>query len=233
MRADAGCIQYKGGVMGAFREPLLAFNSGSARALTYLALAPVLFLIGAIPTAHLIARRRGIGDLRTTGSQNVGASNIARLAGKKWGAITLIADALKAIVPIALLRGFNIIREGDILWVGVLLMLGHNYTPFLGWRGGKGVSVLGGILCYLSPVSVLLSLIPAIITYRKLHWVPGLTMALLLAFEVCALLGRLSITARLAPLVFGLVSLIAALPSVIRAPSQGVPPALRSDDSTY
>lgn len=219
--------------MSAFGEPLLALNIWTAMTLKYFVLAPMLFLIGAIPSAHLIARRRGIGDLRTTGSQNVGASNIARLAGKKWGTLTLIADALKAVVPIALLRGFGIIRESDILWVGVLLMLGHNYTPFLGWRGGKGVSVLGGILCYLSVGSVLLSLIPAIIVYRKWHWVPGLTMALLLAFEVCALLGRLSLTAQLAPLVFGLVSLIATLPSVIRVPSQGIPPALRSDDSTY
>ncbi len=201
--------------------------------LTYLVLPPILFLIGAIPSAHLIARRRGIGDLRTAGSQNVGASNIARLAGKKWGALTLVADALKAFVPIALLRGFGVIREIDILWIGVLLMLGHNYTPFLGWRGGKGVSVIGGILCYLSVGSVLISLIPAILVYRKLHWVPGLTIALLLTFEACAFIGNLSPTTKLAPLVFGLVSLVATLPNLIRMPGQGVPPALRDDGSTF
>ena len=201
--------------------------------LTYLVLPPILFLIGAIPSAHLIARRRGVGDLRIIGSQNVGASNIARLAGKKWGALTLVADALKAFVPIALLRGFGVIREIDILWVGVLLMLGHNYTPFLGWRGGKGVSVIGGILCYLSVGSVLISLIPAILVYRKLHWVPGLTIALLLAFEACAFIGNLSLTTKLAPLVFGLVSLVATLPNLIRMPGQGVPPALRDDGSTF
>lgn len=201
--------------------------------LIYLVLAPILFLIGAIPSAHLIARRRGIGDLRTIGSRNVGASNIARLAGKKWGALTLVADALKAFVPIALLRGFGLIREIDILWVGVLLILGHNYTPFLGWRGGKGVSVIGGILCYLSLGSVLISLIPAILVYRALRWVPGLTLALLLAFEACALIWRLPLTAKLAPLVSGLVSLIASLPSLIRTPSQGIPPVLRDDGSTF
>ncbi|MDQ6601269.1 MAG: glycerol-3-phosphate acyltransferase [Chloroflexota bacterium] len=201
--------------------------------LTYLVLPPILFLIGAIPSAHLIARRRGVGDLRIIGSQNVGASNIARLAGKKWGALTLVADALKAFVPIALLRGFGVIREIDILWVGILLMLGHNYTPFLGWRGGKGVSVIGGILCYLSVGSVLISLIPAILVYRKLHWVPGLTIALLLAFEACAFIGNLSLTTKLAPLVFGLVSLVATLPNLIRIPGQGVPPALRDDGSTF
>lgn len=201
--------------------------------LTYLVLPPILFFIGAIPSAHLIARRRGIGDLRTTGSQNVGASNIARLAGKKWGALTLVADALKAFVPIALLRGFGVIREIDILWVGVLLMLGHNYTPFLGWRGGKGVSVIGGILCYLSMGSVLISLIPAILVYRKLRWVPGLTIALLLAFEACAFIGNLSLTTKLAPLVFGLVSLVATLPNLIRMPGQGIPPAMRDDGSTF
>ena len=201
--------------------------------LTYLVLPPILFLIGAIPSAHLIARRRGVGDLRIIGSQNVGASNIARLAGKKWGALTLVADALKAFVPIALLRGFGVIREIDILWVGILLMLGHNYTPFLGWRGGKGVSVIGGILCYLSVGSVLISLIPAILVYRKLHWVPGLTIALLLAFEACAFIGNLSLTTKLAPLVFGLVSLVATLPNLIRMPGQGVPPALRDDGSTF
>jgi glycerol-3-phosphate acyltransferase PlsY len=217
----------------AFGEPSLAAQVWAARSLTYIVLPPILFLIGAIPSAHLIARRRGIGDLRETGSQNVGASNIARLAGRKWGALTLIADALKAFVPIALLRGFGIIREGDILWVGALLMLGHNYTPFLGWRGGKGVSVIGGILCYLSVGSVLFSLIPAILVYRMWRWVPGLTIALLLAFEACALIARLSVTTKLAPLVFGLIALIATVPNLIRTPSQGIPPALRGDGSTY
>ena len=216
-----------------FGVPSLASSVWTAMTLTYLVLPPILFLIGAIPSAHLIARRRGVSDLRTTGSRNVGASNIARLAGRKWGALALVADALKAFVPIALLRGFGVIREIDILWVGLLLILGHNYTPFLGWRGGKGVSVIGGILCYLSLGSVLISLIPAILVHRKLRWVPGLTMALLLAFEACALIGRLSLTAKLAPLVFGLASLIATLPNLIRAPSQGLPPVLRDDGSTY
>jgi len=219
--------------MAVIGEPLLASTIGAAMMLTYLVLAPILFLIGAIPTAHLIARRRGIGDLRDIGSHNVGASNIARLAGRKWGAVTLVADALKAFVPIALLRGFGIIREIDILWVGVLLMLGHNYSPFLGWRGGKGVSVIGGILCYLSVGSVFISLIPAILVYRALRWVPGLTFALLLAFAACAFIANLSPTAKLAPLIFGLVSLIATLPNLIRTPAQAIPPTLRDDGSTY
>lgn len=205
----------------------------TATTLWYLLLPPVLFLIGAIPTAHLIARRRGVGDLRTIGSRNVGASNIARLAGRKWGALALVGDALKAFIPIALLRGFGVIREVDILWAGALLILGHNYTPFLGWRGGKGVSVIGGILCYLSVGSVLISLIPAILVYRTLRWVPGLTIALLLTFEACALIGRMSLTSKLAPLIFGIISLIATLPNLIRAPNQGIPPVLRDDSSTY
>ncbi len=200
---------------------------------TYVALVPILFLIGAIPTAHLIARRRGIGDLRTIGSENVGASNIARLAGRRWGALTLVADALKAFLPIFLLRRFGVIREIDILWVGTLLILGHNYSPFLGWRGGKGVSVIGGILCYLSAGAVLISLIPAILTYRVLRWVPGLTIALLLSFEACAFIAGLSPTTKLAPLVFGATSLIATIPNLIRTPSRGLPPALRDDNSTF
>jgi acyl phosphate:glycerol-3-phosphate acyltransferase len=216
-----------------FGAPSLALSAGMAMTLKFLVLAPILFLIGAIPSAHLIARRRGIGDLRAIGSQNVGASNIARLAGRKWGALALVADALKAFVPIALLRGVGVIRESDILWVGVLLILGHNYTPFLGWRGGKGVSVIGGILCYLSFGSVLISLIPAILVYRALRWVPGLTIALLLAFEGCALIWRLSPTVKLAPLIFGGVSLIATLPGLIRTPSRSLPPVLRDDGSTY
>lgn len=211
----------------------LAATVWTAMTVRYLLLSPILFLIGAIPSAHLIAHRRGIGDLRAIGSRNVGASNIARLAGRKWGAVALVADALKAFLPIALLRGFGVIREIDILWVGALLILGHNYTPFLGWRGGKGVSVIGGVLCYLSLGAVLISLLPAMLVYRTSRWVPGLTMALLLAFEVCALIGRLSLTTKLAPLVFGAISLIATLPSLIRTPSQALPPALRDDGSTY
>lgn len=201
--------------------------------LKYVILPPILFLIGAIPTAHLIARRRGVGDLRTTGSKNVGASNIGRLAGRRWGVLTLLIDAVKGGVPILLLRKFGIINEIDTLWAGALLMLGHIYTPFLGWKGGKGLSVLSGILCYLSVWSLFISLVPAFIVYRWSRWVPGLGIVLLISFEVCALVRGLSITTKLAPVIFGVITLVPSLPELIRTPSRFKPPALRDDGSTY
>jgi glycerol-3-phosphate acyltransferase PlsY len=110
------------------------------------------FLIGSIPTGLLIARARGI-DLRKVGSGNIGATNVLRVAGKQAALLTLIGDIAKGIIPVALARavGFaehHVVYEG---LCGLAAIIGHDFSPFLRFKGGKGVATSIGVLLVFSP----------------------------------------------------------------------------------
>jgi glycerol-3-phosphate acyltransferase PlsY len=116
------------------------------------------FLMGAVPFSWLIARAKGI-DLRTTGSGNIGATNLMRACGKGSGITGLILDAVKGALPVllaVLLAG----REQVLLQAAAAsaAVLGHVYTPFLGFSGGKGVATALGALTALAPVPSLSAL---------------------------------------------------------------------------
>ncbi len=115
------------------------------------------FLVGSIPTGYLLARSRGI-DLRKVGSGNIGATNTARALGWGWGGFTLAVDIVKGALPVLLLPG-AVERFGgatDPEWTAVFCaaaaVAGHNWTPFLGFRGGKGVATGGGAMFALIPL---------------------------------------------------------------------------------
>jgi glycerol-3-phosphate acyltransferase PlsY len=112
-------------------------------------LIPVGYLLGSIPFGLLIGRAfRGL-DVRTMGSGNIGATNVLRAAGKGPAALTLALDMLKGWVPAALALRFH---EPEVLVATVALaaFLGHLYSIFLGFRGGKGVATFLGVLLALS-----------------------------------------------------------------------------------
>jgi glycerol-3-phosphate acyltransferase PlsY len=108
------------------------------------------FAFGSIPFSFLIARSRGI-DLRREGSGNVGATNLARLCGKKAGAAGFALDVLKGAIPAgaSLLAG----APGELRAITALAAIaGHVFTPWLGFRGGKGVATALGALAVLVPL---------------------------------------------------------------------------------
>ncbi len=115
------------------------------------------YLCGSIPTGVLIGKRLGI-DVRKVGSGNIGATNVARSAGKKAGILTLLGDAAKGLIPVLIVRALDL---GDTLLacVAVVAFLGHLYSPFLGFSGGKGVATGLGVFLGLAPQAILLSLI--------------------------------------------------------------------------
>ncbi|MCL4137559.1 UNVERIFIED_CONTAM: hypothetical protein GTU68_052043 [Idotea baltica] len=112
------------------------------------------FLIGAIPVGVLLTKARGI-DVRSVGSGNIGATNVARTAGAKLGIITLLADVLKGSLGTSLGDIFAH-SPGDLNLsgsLGLAVVLGHCFSPFLKFKGGKGVATGLGTFLYISPLA--------------------------------------------------------------------------------
>lgn len=111
------------------------------------------YLLGSIPTGLLLARFLGGVDIRTTGSGNIGATNVYRTMGRKIGVMTLIGDCLKGLVPLLLALRFGL-PETWIALVGLAAFLGHVFTIFLKFKGGKGVATALGVFLAISPLAV-------------------------------------------------------------------------------
>ena len=115
------------------------------------------YLIGSIPFGYLAGRLNGV-DLREHGSHNIGATNAVRVLGKKWGIPVFICDFLKGFLPLLFVKEqlggtVELFDADQMAWLlGTLaaLILGHTYTCFLGFKGGKGVATTAGCLFALS-----------------------------------------------------------------------------------
>jgi glycerol-3-phosphate acyltransferase PlsY len=126
----------------------------AAMALDYL-LIPGGYLFGSISAAILVCRLMGLPDPRTQGSRNPGATNVARLGGKKAAALTLAGDVLKGLIPVLIAQA---LQAGPLIQAATALaaFLGHLYPVFFGFRGGKGVATALGVVFGLHwPVGLL------------------------------------------------------------------------------
>jgi len=108
------------------------------------------FFLGSLPFGHWLALVRGI-DLRNQGSGNTGATNVGRVLGKKWGIFVFVLDLGKGWIAVALAKSVGNLPETWSLTVGVFAVLGHVFSPWLRFRGGKGVATSAGILIGLAP----------------------------------------------------------------------------------
>ncbi len=123
------------------------------------------FLIGAIPFGLLISQSAARIDITRRGSGNVGATNVARELGLKWGILTLALDVSKGFIPVCLFNHyFKSDFEAGLLIICVSTLLGHQFSPFLRFRGGKGVATALGIFLAVSPIQVIIALFLFIIT---------------------------------------------------------------------
>jgi glycerol-3-phosphate acyltransferase PlsY len=106
------------------------------------------YLFGSIPSGYLLARAAGLGDVRTIGSGNIGATNVLRTGNKGLAALTLIFDALKGAVPVWL--ALHYLGLYPALLAGLGAFLGHLFPVWLGFKGGKGVATYLGVLIGLA-----------------------------------------------------------------------------------
>jgi glycerol-3-phosphate acyltransferase PlsY len=115
------------------------------------------FLLGSIPTGLLVARSRGI-DLRNIGSGNIGATNVLRTAGRREALLTLLGDVLKGALPVIAAGYYQTGTPYEGL-IGLCAVLGHDFSVFLRFRGGKGVATSLGVLGVYSPQTGLVTII--------------------------------------------------------------------------
>ena len=113
--------------------------------LPYFLLVVAAYLLGSVSAAIVTCRVMGLPDPRTRGSGNPGATNVLRQGGKKAALITLMGDMLKGLLPVLLARALGAPIEVLAL-VGLAAFLGHLFPIFFGFRGGKGVATLVGVL---------------------------------------------------------------------------------------
>ncbi len=118
------------------------------------------YFLGSIPFGLLVAKAYGVGNLRGEGSGNIGATNVSRVVGF-WpaGFITFFLDALKGLLLIAPIR-LGWIAEpwlpasNPMMWgIGLAAVIGHCFTPWLKFKGGKGVATTFGVILFLAPGS--------------------------------------------------------------------------------
>jgi len=129
------------------------------------------YLLGAVPFGKIIAGMAAQIDITQRGSKNIGATNVARELGLKWGLLTLALDVLKGLVPILVFSACsfngNISSQMALAVVSLCPLLGHQFSIFMGFRGGKGVATALGIYMALSPIACVLGLLVFLLMVLK------------------------------------------------------------------
>jgi glycerol-3-phosphate acyltransferase PlsY len=146
--------------------------------LIYLTTAVGAYLLGSIPSGFLVAKAKGV-DIRSAGSGNIGATNAMRVLGKPAGIFVLLLDALKGYAAVAwlclaMLKMFNaasVDTETLRIIAGIGAVLGHNYTCWLKFKGGKGVATSAGVYLALAPWAVLVVFIVFILAVFATRYV--------------------------------------------------------------
>ena len=161
------------------------------------------YFIGAIPFAYIIVKLVKNIDIRTVGSGNAGATNAARVLGK-WGFISVfILDALKGFLPVFI--SYYFYGETVItLVVAAVVVLGHTYTVFLGFKGGKGVATGAGVFLALAPIEIGIALIVFIIVFlaTKMVSAGSILGSLALLISVCIMSSWFALKVLTAVIVF-------------------------------
>ncbi len=168
----------------------------------------VAYFIGSIPFGFLAGKMRGI-DIRQHGSGNIGATNVLRTLGKPVGITVLIFDIAKGVAPVVLAKYFSDSSTIPI-FAAVATILGHNYTCFLGFKGGKGIATSAGALAPLIPIPLLVAVLVWLILFFASRYVSVASIAAALSLPIT--LGIIFATGKAwAPVLFGFTLLLSIL----------------------
>lgn len=174
----------------------------------------IAFLLGSIPFGLIIAKLKGI-DIRAHGSGNIGATNVLRIVGKQYGITCLVLDLLKGYLPVVIavnliqIEGKAIVPHlqfldccalalpaeqqftGQLAHVITALcaVLGHNYSPWVGFKGGKGIATSGGVLLGLMPFAVVLLILLWIVLFLTTRYVSIASVGVAAALPVLTHIG--------------------------------------------
>ncbi|MCK9554196.1 glycerol-3-phosphate 1-O-acyltransferase PlsY [bacterium] len=142
------------------------------------------YIIGSFPTAFIICRFLSGRDIRTMGSGNVGATNVARLFGFKYGVITFLLDCFKGFLPVFLVIRSYGIHSNLVFISAAAVLLGHMWPVFLGFKGGKGVASGVGIIIALNLPAACVSFGVFIVVFVMFRYisVSSITAAILMPF---------------------------------------------------
>jgi acyl phosphate:glycerol-3-phosphate acyltransferase len=159
----------------------------------YIFVVVISYLLGATPSGYLAGVACGI-DVRTAGSGNIGATNVLRVLGKKAGAIVLAADAFKGFASARWVPGLALLlmpsagasRENLAVAAGVAAFLGHVFSCWLKFKGGKGIATAGGVVLAWRPAACLtaLALWGLVLAVSRYVSLASIAAALILPFAV-------------------------------------------------
>jgi len=182
--------------------------------LSYIAVAVAGYFLGSIPTGYLVAKSRGV-DIRTVGSKNMGATNVFRILGKAPGIFVLLMDGLKgyaacAWVPGALLELLRLANPDpptSHLIAGIAAVLGHNYTFWLNFKGGKGIATTGGVFLALAPAAVLVALAAWTIVFVFTRYVSAASLVAAVALPTAVCLTQRNWPLRIIAILLGIMAI--------------------------
>jgi glycerol-3-phosphate acyltransferase PlsY len=159
------------------------------------------YLIGSFPTGYLLVRWLKRLDVRATGSGNVGATNVARVAGTKTGAVVLLIDIAKGLLAAAVVAPWLLDDPSPtaILGCGLAAIIGHDFPIWLGFRGGKGVATTIGVLLVTMPVVAAVGLSAWTVCFLIWRYVSVASLALAASIP----LGQLAMRHGLAQILLG------------------------------
>lgn len=146
--------------------------------LAYIIAGAASYLLGSIPFGYLVGLSRGV-DIRTVGSGNIGATNVYRTLGRKFGIATFVLDVFKGVAGASVIPQIAWYAGGQpgvapqwlSLMCGVLVLVGHSFPLFLGFRGGKGVASGLGVMIGIAPQTAALGLLVWIIVFLATRYV--------------------------------------------------------------
>ena len=182
--------------------------------LAFIVIAVAAYLLGSIPTGYLVARAKGI-DIRAVGSGNIGATNVFRMVGKPAGVFALIVDGLKGYAActwlcdwvLMLLGGPTTDAEHYRILAGITAVLGHNFTCWLKFKGGKGIATSAGVFFALAPLAASIALGTWIIVFALGRYVSVASLAAAVALPAAVWLTPNSLTLRIVTTALGLLAI--------------------------